>query len=119
MGGAQIIAPDQRHLHDEIEEIDILLQSGAITIPVSIISSDDDVIRLKFGQMPLSRRRELVRVVLARADAWIQPQYKPDSPLRSLLTIIRTVFELFWLTWKGRRDKRKTVAGQAQEDQGA
>ena len=119
MGGAQIIAPDQRHLHDEIEEIDILLQSGAITIPVSIISSDDDVIRLKFGQMPLSRRRELVRVVLARADAWIQPQYKPDSPLRSLLTIIRTVFELFWLTWKGRRDKRKAVAGQAQEDQGA
>ncbi|WP_207092299.1 hypothetical protein, partial [Pantoea agglomerans] len=40
----------------------------------------------------------------ARADAWIQPEYKQDNPLISLGTIIRTVFELFWLTWKGRHD---------------
>jgi cellulose synthase (UDP-forming) len=107
MGGAQLDAPDNRHEQDEIEEIDLLLKSGTITIPVSKISGDDESIRLRFGDMPLSRRRELVRVVLARADAWIQPEYKQDNPLVSLGTIIRTVFELFWLTWKDRREKRK------------
>lgn len=122
MGGAQITAPDNRHETDEVEEIDLLLQSGAISIPVKTMGWSDGVIRMKFEEMPLSRRRELVRVVLARADAWIQPLHKPDNPLRSLLTIIRTVFELFWLTWKGRGEKRhasKEEASKAQEDNAA
>ncbi len=119
MGGAQIIAPDQRHSSDEIEEIDLLLNSGAITIPASIVTADDHIIRLKFKEIPLSRRRELVRVVLARADAWIQPMYPKDKPLYSLLTIVRTVFELFWLTWKARRDKRKSPVEEQQEDHAA
>jgi cellulose synthase (UDP-forming) len=119
MGGAQLDAPDGRHESDEIEEIDLLLKSGAITLPVTKISGDAESIRLRFEAMPLARRRELVRVVLARADAWIQPEYKQDNPLISLGTIIRTVFELFWLTWKGRHDKRKNVdpvAAAAKED---
>lgn len=115
MGGAQLDAPDNRHETDEIEEIDLLLQSGAITIPVSKISGDDKSIRLRFAAMPLARRRELVRVVLARADAWLQPEYKKDNALLSLGTIIRTVFELFWLTWKDRRAKGRAPAA-AKED---
>ncbi|WP_455815088.1 UDP-forming cellulose synthase catalytic subunit [Pseudomonas graminis] len=115
MGGAQIQAPDQRHENDEIEAIDVILQSGVISIPVQFIGADDGIIRLQFHEMPLSRRRELVRVVLSRADAWIQPEGRKDNPLRSLLTIIRTVFELFWLTWKDRRAKKKRLA-QAEED---
>jgi cellulose synthase (UDP-forming) len=31
MGGCRIVAPDDRHLDDEIEEIELLLQSGAIS----------------------------------------------------------------------------------------
>ncbi len=120
MGGAQLDAPDNRHEHDEIEEIDLLLKSGAITIPVSKISGDEETIRLRFGAMPLARRRELVRVVLARADAWIQPEYKQDNPLVSLGTIIRTVFELFWLSWKDRREARKRDGqATAKEDSAA
>lgn len=113
MGGAQLIAPDLRHQHDQIEEIDLLLNAGAITIPVSHISSDEKVIRLRFEDMPLARRRELVRVVLARADAWIQPQYKQDKILLSLGTIVRTVFELFWLSWKERKSKRRAASAAA------
>ncbi|MBP2168908.1 cellulose synthase (UDP-forming) [Erwinia toletana] len=121
MGGAQINAPDNRHETDEIEEIDVLLQSGTISIPVKTIGYSDGVIRMQFDEMPLSRRRELVRVVLARADAWIQPEHKPDNPFRSLVTIIRTVFELFWLTWQDRRNKRRASkeAAQVQEDNAA
>lgn len=94
-----------------------MLHSGAISLPVSTIGADDGVIRLQFAEIPLSRRRELVRVVLARADAWIKPEGPKDKPLRSLLTIVRTVFELFWLTWKDRRAKRQAL--KANEDSAA
>ncbi|HCW98437.1 MAG TPA: cellulose synthase, partial [Pantoea sp.] len=119
MGGVQLDAPDNRHETDEIEEIDLLLQSGAITIPVSKISGDETSIRLRFAAMPLARRRELVRVVLARADAWLQPEYKKDNALLSLGTIIRTVFELFWLSWKDRRARGKVAAPAAAKEDGA
>ncbi|HBH64519.1 UDP-forming cellulose synthase catalytic subunit [Erwinia persicina] len=115
MGGAQIDAPDSRHEKDEIEAIDLILQSGVISIPVQVIGAEDGVIRLQFDEMPLPRRRELVRVVLSRADAWIQPVGPKDKPLRSLLNIIRTVFELFWLTFQDRRARKKRRA-QVEED---
>ena len=39
-------------------------------------------------------------------------------PFRSFFTILRCVFELFWLTWKTRRSQRSrtAVAKTAQED---
>ncbi|GJL33269.1 Cellulose synthase catalytic subunit [UDP-forming] [Phytobacter ursingii] len=114
MGGCRIVAPDDRHLDDEIEEIELLLQSGAILIPVKTIATDEESIRLMFEDIPLARRRELVRVVLSRADAWINPPKPQDNPFRSLGTIMRCVFDLFWLTWKDRRENRRLRAGQAQ-----
>ncbi|MCL9673180.1 MULTISPECIES: UDP-forming cellulose synthase catalytic subunit [Enterobacteriaceae] len=114
MGGCRIVAPDDRHLDDEIEEIELLLQSGAILIPVKTIATDEESIRLMFEDIPLARRRELVRVVLSRADAWIHPPKPQDNPFRSLGTIMRCVFDLFWLTWKDRRENRRLRAGQAQ-----
>ncbi|WP_313112709.1 UDP-forming cellulose synthase catalytic subunit [Pseudescherichia sp.] len=110
MGGCPVAVPDSRHLTDEIEEIELLLQSGAISIPVKTIAADDAYVRLMFEDIPLSRRRELVRVVLSRADAWIQPQRPQDNPFRSMLTIMRCVFDLFWLTWKSRRENRRQRA---------
>ena len=110
MGGCRIAAPDDRHLKDEIEEVELLLQSEAITIPVTTVTADESSIRLMFEEIPLARRRELVRVVLARADAWINPPKPQDNPFRSLLTILRSVFELFWLSWTQRRKNRRTAA---------
>lgn len=119
MGGCRVSAPDKRHLEDEIEEIELILQSGAISIPVRQVTADDRFIRLQFDEnIQLSRRRELVRVVLARADAWINPPRPQDNPFRSFATILRCVFELFWLTWKTRRSQRRqpSAANPAQED---
>lgn len=116
MGGCRIVAPDDRHLNDEIEEIELLLQSGAIGIPVKTIATDEEFIRLMFDDIPLSRRRELVRVVLSRADAWINPPKPQDNPFRSLGTIMRCVFDLFWLTWKSRRENRRLRAERAGEE---
>ncbi len=84
MGGCRIAVPDDRHLQDEIEEIELILQSGAICIPAEQVTADESFIRLKFDEnIPLSLRRELVRVVLARADAWINPPRPQDNPFRS------------------------------------
>lgn len=121
MGGCRIVVPDDRHQSDEIEEIELLLQSGAIAIPVSIIASDAEYIRLMFDDIPLSRRRELVRVVLSRADAWIHPPKPQDNPFRSMLTIVRCVFDLFWLTWTSRRENRRLraeLAAKAASEEG-
>lgn len=115
MGGCQITPPDDRHLKDTIEEVELLLESGGISIPVTVIATDEHSIRLMFEDIPLSRRRELVRVVLARADAWIHPPKPQDNPLRSMMMIIQCVFDLFWLTWKSRRENRRLRA-QAQQD---
>ncbi|MDU6409645.1 MAG: UDP-forming cellulose synthase catalytic subunit [Yersiniaceae bacterium] len=109
MGGVKLVTPDDRYQHDVIEEVEILLQSGAVCIPVSLIDATEKVIRLQFGEMPLSRRRELVRVVLARADAWITPPHPKDRPLHSLMGIVRCVFELFYHTWKERKARRRSA----------
>lgn len=116
MGGCRIVAPDDRHLKDEIEEIELLLHSGAIALPVQTVASDENAIRLMFNDIPLARRRELVRVVLARADAWIHPPKPQDNPFRSMLTIVRCVFDLFWLTWRSRRENRRLRAEKVQEE---
>jgi len=110
MGGVQLVTPDERYLDEEIEEVEIQLSSGAESFPVSQISGDKERLRLQFENLPLAKRRELVRVVLCRADAWIGEEYPPDNPLRSLVSIVRCVFELFYNTWKERRGKNKPAA---------
>jgi cellulose synthase (UDP-forming) len=119
MGGCRIAVPDDRHLNDEIEEIELQLKSGSISIPVKVIASDEQAIRLMFEEIPLDRRRELVRVVLARADAWIHPPKPQDNPFRSILIIIRCVFDLFWLTFKSRRENRRLRQEEAKRMEGA
>ncbi|WP_315708930.1 UDP-forming cellulose synthase catalytic subunit [Brenneria uluponensis] len=108
MGGAQIKVPDQRHEHDEIEAIGLLSQSNEICLAVQVITVDDDTIRLCFNDIPLAQRRALVRVVLTRADAWIDPPWPQDRPLHSLWMVVSTVFSFFWLTLKspGRKTAR-------------
>ena len=107
MGGVQLVTPDERYIHEEIEEVEIQLASGAESFPVSQISANKDRIRLQFENLPLDKRRELVRVVLSRADAWIGDEYPQDRPLHSLLGIVRCVFDLFFGTWRERRAKNK------------
>lgn len=107
MGGVQLVTPDERYINEEIEEVEIQLASGAESFPVSQISANKDRIRLQFENLPLDKRRELVRVVLSRADAWIGDEYPQDRPLHSLFGIVRCVFDLFFGTWRERRAKNK------------
>ncbi|AYH50005.1 cellulose synthase catalytic subunit (UDP-forming) [Dickeya fangzhongdai] len=105
MGGVQLKAPDQRHKTDEIEAVELLLQSSEICLPVQLVAADDDIIRLQFVDIPLAQRRALVRVVLSRADAWMNPPWPQDRPLRSLWAVVRTVCAFFWMSLRGRGRK--------------
>jgi cellulose synthase (UDP-forming) len=108
MGGVKLKTPDERFLNDPIEEVEISLKSGAVSFPVELIDADKSVTRLMFKEMPIEKRRELVRVVLARADAWIRTKPFPqDRPLRSLLGVLRCIFELFYFSWRDRRAKKQ------------
>lgn len=55
MGGCRVELPDDRHLTDDIEEVELLLQSGAISIPVNVVATDEHFIRLMFENIPLAR----------------------------------------------------------------
>ncbi|MBF9001422.1 UDP-forming cellulose synthase catalytic subunit [Vibrio nitrifigilis] len=94
MGGCFVNTPDDRHLTDEIEAIELHLSSGVVAIPVSQLKSKKDSSRLMFGDMSLSSRRELVRIVLSRADAWIDKPRAKDRPLRSLGMIIACMWQV-------------------------
>ncbi|MCG8707080.1 UDP-forming cellulose synthase catalytic subunit [Brenneria sp. 4F2] len=116
MGGVRLVTPDERYKTDKIEEVELLLHSGAVSIPVEIIDANDKILQLKFEDMPLSKRRELVRVVLTRADAWLAPPYPHDNPIKSLLGIIRCVLELFWYAIRGNKHPRKSASEPAKAD---
>ncbi|AUQ27289.1 UDP-forming cellulose synthase catalytic subunit [Dickeya zeae] len=105
MGGVQLKAPDQRHKTDEIEAVELLLQSSEICLPAQSVAADDDIIRLQFDDIPLAQRRALVRVVLSRADAWMSQPWQKDRPLRSLWAVVRTVCAFFWMSVRGRSRK--------------
>lgn len=108
MGGVRLKTPDERFLDDPIEEVELALKSGVVSFPVEVIDVDKSVTRLMFQELPIEKRRELVRVVLARADAWIRDKpHAPDRPLRSFLGILRCIFELFYFSWQDRRAKKK------------
>ncbi|MGP2541662.1 UDP-forming cellulose synthase catalytic subunit [Yersinia sp. 2541 StPb PI] len=112
MGGVRLAIKDQHFPTEGIEEVELMLQRGAVSLPVTLIDVELGAVRLMFGDIPLVKRRELVRIVLARADAWITEPYPQDRPLHSLLSIIRCAFELFYLPWKQRRARKRKLALQ-------
>ncbi|MRS15510.1 UDP-forming cellulose synthase catalytic subunit [Enterobacteriaceae bacterium RIT691] len=108
MSGCRILTPKDVVEGDDVEEVELILQSATISIPATTMGADEKYLRLMFDEnIPMSRRRELVRVVLSRADAWINPQYPQDNPFRSFFSILRCVFEMFWFSAKARRAKRR------------
>jgi cellulose synthase (UDP-forming) len=113
MGGCLVKWPDDHHLRGEVEEIELQLHNGAIAIPVKKMMPKTDSCQLEFGELSLEQRREVVRIVLARADAWMRPERAADNPLKSLATIGTCMIEVIR---SARRDRRvQKQAEQAQD----
>ncbi|CAH0526210.1 UDP-forming cellulose synthase catalytic subunit [Vibrio hippocampi] len=89
-----------------IEQVELELQSGAISIPVTKTIINAKGCALQFDEMSITQRRELVRIVLARADAWVTPPRAKDNALRSMVTISQCVYDVLRASIRERRSNK-------------
>ncbi|MBY6110935.1 UDP-forming cellulose synthase catalytic subunit [Halomonas sp. DP1Y21-3] len=102
MGGA-LVEGKRSALGSEVECLEITFNRRGLMFPVCSVnaSGTDDSLRFRFDELPLRQRRELVRVVMGRADAWIPEAPHPqDRPLASLWHVVRSVVGLFFHQWQ-------------------
>ncbi|MFB8830807.1 hypothetical protein ACE0DR_19015 [Azotobacter sp. CWF10] len=91
MGGLRVI-PTQtgKPLPGRIECIEISCNGGSALFPARLVMTGDRELRLSFGPLDVDRRRELVRIVMGRADAWLPDAPKrTDRPLRSFWSVLK------------------------------
>ncbi|WP_374469713.1 UDP-forming cellulose synthase catalytic subunit [Phenylobacterium sp.] len=107
MGGMAVSAPDD--LLDggrTVSHVEVDAAERSFGFPVQTLGAGRGRVRLMFTDMSLEARRELVRVVMGRADAWPAP----DELLRwtawqSFLDLWRASLSLlFW--WRVSTDRR-------------
>jgi len=115
MGGVQLVNPSAEFSDRDIEAVEMLLNNANICIPAERVFGNEHILRLQFSDMDLHKRRELVRVVLARADAWLETPHQPDSLHKSLGGIIRSGARLWGIFWRARQRKRDTRQAGGQE----
>jgi len=81
---------------DEIIQIELPVGERTTVLPARVIAWDGEILRVAFEQLTLRQQRDLVRVVLCRADAWLDWEEHPvDRPLRSVREILNSIVGLF------------------------
>ncbi|EKE77006.1 Cellulose synthase subunit AB [Gallaecimonas xiamenensis 3-C-1] len=110
MGGMLLENPLGTTLDDSVvEDIEVRFDDKVLLFPVSAIALGEKGLRFRFKTLPVRQRRELVRVVMGRADAWIPDRpHAADSPVRSFFSVTRAVSGLFsgesknsgWARWR-------------------
>ncbi len=88
---------------EPIEWIELRQGSQFTSFPVTEIHREGRQIRLSFSRLDIGQRRQLVRAVMGRADAWLSRPGHVDHPLRSLWWVVKSVFGLFFTSWQQRR----------------
>lgn len=112
MGGVRIAINKISELRQRtINSITLNVQRDEVTIPVEIVSLEKNQLRLEFLPIDLNTRRQLVRVIFGRADAWINHTEYKDKPFKELAGLTRCIFEMFF----GRRQKVKAPAIKEKE----
>lgn len=115
MGGMQLAAVAGLPKDSRIDFVEMEFDGNPVLFPVHIVSHDNQHIRLRFGSLSAAQRRQLVKLVMGRADAWLQKRKLPqDQPLRSIWTVIRAVTGLFFKNWKERRLFAEAPSGASQ-----
>jgi cellulose synthase (UDP-forming) len=95
-GGMFVAARPQAGDVDEIIQIELPVGERTTVLPARVIAWDGEILRVAFEQLTLRQQRDLVRVVLCRADAWLDWEEHPvDRPLRSAREILSSIAGLF------------------------
>lgn len=110
MGGLAVITRE-RARPGAVVAVELPSGERTVRFPVQLCGREDRRTRLKFRPMALDQRRELVRVVLGRADAWPVPADQPRwTAAQSFLDLCRASLSV--LLWRnarpGVRHKRRT-----------
>lgn len=114
MGGVLLNTP-AGEVSSPVECLELTFGDVSLVFPVLPVTTQagDSTLRFRFDEMPLRQRRELVGVVMGRADAWLPERPRPqDRPLLSLWHVIRSVFGLFFYQW---RERRLAAPGQSHD----
>ncbi|TCD22593.1 UDP-forming cellulose synthase catalytic subunit [Pseudomonas sp. IC_126] len=91
MGGMRLALPTEEMLTEVVEYAEITYGERSQIFEVKVSGAEPGILRLNFQAPGIAQRRELVRIIMGRADAWL-PLESPgrDRPLRSLLLVVRT-----------------------------
>jgi cellulose synthase (UDP-forming) len=77
-------------------QIELPIGDRTAVLPARLVAWDGEVLRVAFEELTLRQQRDLVRVVLCRADAWLDWEEHPvDRPLRSVREILTSIGGLF------------------------
>ena len=95
-GGAQFATPRPEGMEPgDMIEIELPIGERSAVIPGRIVGTRGRL-RVMFTEMNLRQQRDLVRVVLCRADAWLDWEDHPiDRPMRSVGTIMHSISGMF------------------------
>lgn len=105
MSGARLNFPFEHNVTQTfITQIAIGIGKERAFIPIQQAWIDNKQLRMEFAHLTHAIRRDVVRVVLTRADAWFKPKHANDKPLRSFIDVLQCAFELFII----RKDKKAT-----------
>jgi cellulose synthase (UDP-forming) len=114
MGGLSAVVPDgfwgnERH----IDTVEFLQDERARQFKARAVMFDKGVLRVQFLPLGFAERRDLVRNVVGRADAW-QPNahWAPVRPLAALAGLVRASASiLFW--WRAAKPAALTPRSRA------
>ncbi|WP_337840138.1 UDP-forming cellulose synthase catalytic subunit [Rheinheimera sp.] len=115
MGGAQVENVTQQEDNEQIRDIEISLNNTAMVFPVDTIYRDEECIRFSFGDLPIAQRRELVKVVMGRADAWLPSytEHKDNNILLSCFRVMRSIAGLFQESIVKKKEREYEAEGAA------
>ncbi|PHK93650.1 cellulose synthase catalytic subunit (UDP-forming) [Pseudoroseomonas rhizosphaerae] len=116
LGGAALMLerrdeiPAETRLHLEFD-----IGPERILLPAEVLRWQDGRLQARFEPQGLMDEGNIVRVVLGRADAWLDWDHvRPDRPLRALLEVVVSITGLFrgdsQISLRGRRNRRAARA---------
>lgn len=95
-GGAQFATARPEGLEPgDMVEVELPMGASSAVVPGRVVGTRGRM-RVMFTEMTLRQQRDLVRIVLCRADAWLDwEDHAIDRPLRSAGQIFRTISGMF------------------------
>ncbi|MFD2407477.1 hypothetical protein ACFSVK_19805 [Azorhizophilus paspali] len=114
MGGLRVIPTrPPKPLPGRIECIEISCKGRSALFPAHLVVTGDRELRLSFDPLDVDQRRELVRIIMGRADAWLpEASKRTDRPLRSFWSLLKNALMLLSI---GRQQKKMRLQRMARK----